>query len=187
VSAAERPLIALVAAHVLVGLALAAGGRGLGRRGFGVAAAVPAVGFLWTALQTSDVFAGRVPEEQISWVPRLGLSLDLRLDGFSLLFVLIVTGIGTLVLLYAGRYFSPDRAELERLAGLLLVFTGAMLGIVTSANLLVLFVAWEVTSITSYLLIGWNDEDPKARASALQALLTTEAGGVRTLGGEVLM
>ena len=180
-------MIALLVLHAVVGLALVAGGRGLGRRCFGVAAVVPFVAFLWTALQTSDVFAGRIPVEQVDWVPRLGLSIYLRLDGFSLLFVLIVTGIGTLVMLYAGRYFSPDRAELHRLAGLLLVFTGAMLGIVVSGNLLFLFVAWEITSITSYLLIGWNDEDPKARASALQALLTTGAGGLAMLGGFVLI
>jgi multicomponent Na+:H+ antiporter subunit A len=101
--------------------------------------------------------------------------------------VLLVGGIGLLVQLYASQYFAPSRAELHRLAGLLLVFTAAMLGVVVAANLLVLYVAWELTSVSSYLLIGWTDRDPTARASALQALLTTGAGGLAMLGGFVLI
>ena len=133
------------------------------------------------------VLDGRARAERVNWVRGLDLAFELRLDGFSLLMVLLVTGIGALVHLYAARYFDVDRGGLHRLAGLLLLFTAAMLGVVTAANLLVLYVAWELTSVTSYLLIGWTDTDPRARASALQALLTTGAGGLAMLGGFVLI
>ena len=180
-------LTVLLIAPITAGLLLLSFGRQLGRRSFLVAAVLPLTAFGWAAAQTSGVLDGSVPTAGLEWVPELGLSIDLRLDGFSLLFVLLVAGIGTLVQLYATQYFPADREGLHRLAGLLLVFTAAMLGVVTSANLLVLFVAWELTSVTSYLLIGWTDEDPKARASALQALLTTGLGGIAMLGGFVLI
>jgi multicomponent Na+:H+ antiporter subunit A len=172
---------------VLLGLALLSFGRPLGTRSFLLAAVVPLIAFGWALMQAPGVIDGDVPTAMLEWVPALGLDIDLRLDGFSLLFVLLVAGIGTLVQIYAFQYFPKDREEVHRLAGLLLVFTAAMLALVTSANLLVLFVAWELTSITSYLLIGWTDKDPKARASALQALLTTGLGGIAMLGGFVLI
>jgi multicomponent Na+:H+ antiporter subunit A len=180
-------LIVLFLAPVVAGLALLSFGRPLGTRAFLVASLLPLLAFAWAIGQSSGVLDGEVPTAALEWVPELGLSLDLRLDAFSLLFVLLVAGIGTLVQLYAFQYFPEDRAEVHRLAGLLLVFTASMLGLVTAANLLVLFVCWELTSISSYLLIGWTDRDPKARASALQALLTTGLGGIAMLGGFVLI
>ncbi len=173
--------------HAALGLALIAAGRRSGRRAFLVAALAPGAAFAWAVARAPDVLDGRVPHERLDWVPALGLRFDLRLDGFSLLMVLLITGIGLLVQLYAARYFDRDREGLHRLAGLLLVFTAAMVGVVTAADLLVLYIAWELTSVTSYLLIGWTDTDPKARASALQALLTTGAGGLAMLGGFVLI
>jgi len=180
-------LLILLVAPGVAGLLLISCGRSLGRRSFLVAALLPLLAFGWAATQATGVLDGSIPTAGVRWVPELGLSLDLRLDAFSLMFVLLVAGIGTLVQLYASQYFAADREGLHRLAGLLLVFTAAMLGLVTAANLLMLFVAWELTSITSYLLIGWADTDPKARASALQALLTTGLGGIAMLGGFVLI
>ena len=142
---------------------------------------------MWGTIQLPDVLDGRVVRSAATWIPELSLSLDLRLDAFASIMFLLVTGIGTLVLLYATRYFGAATPGLPRLAGLLLIFTGAMLGVVTASNLLVLFVAWELTSISSYLLIGWDDTNPVARSSALQALLTTGAGGLALLGGFVLI
>ena len=173
--------------HAGLGLALLGEGRALGRRAFVVAAIAPAVAFAWAVGHAGAILDGRAATAHTGWVPGLGLSLDLRVDGFSLLLVLLVTGIGVLVQLYAAQYFAAEREGLHRLAGLLLVFTAAMLGVVVAANLLVLYVAWELTSVSSYLLIGWTDQDAKARASALQALLTTGAGGLAMLGGFVLI
>lgn len=180
-------LTVLFLAPIAAGLALLSSGRPLGTRAFLVASLLPFAAFLWAVAQAGGVLDGEVPASTLEWVPALGLDLDLRLDGFSLLFVLLVAGIGALVQLYAFSYFPKDREGVHRLAGLLLIFTAAMLGLVTAANLLFLFVAWELTSITSYLLIGWTDKDPKARASALQALLTTGLGGIAMLGGFVLI
>ena len=181
------PLFVLIVAHIVAGLLLVAAGSRLGVRAFVVAATVPLVSFGWAIGQVRGVLDGGVVRTSVSWIPELNLSLDLGLDGFSLVMFLLVTGIGTLVLLYSTRYFGAAASGLHRLAGLLLVFTGAMLGVVTASNLLVLFVAWELTSIASYLLIGWDDTNPVARSSALQALLTTGAGGLAMLGGFVLI
>ena len=124
--AEEALLIALLILFLAVGLLLLSVGAGLGRRCFGVAAAVSFVAFAWAAWQADRVLSGEVVTQEVSWVPGLGLSLDLRLNGFALLFFLLVTGIGTLVQLYATQYFAVDRPGLHRLAGLLLLFTAAM-------------------------------------------------------------
>jgi multicomponent Na+:H+ antiporter subunit A len=173
--------------HLVAGLALVAAGRRLGRAAFGVAALVTAAALVWAIARGGGILDGRPVVERTGWVPALDLSLDLRVDAFGLLFALLIAGIGVLVQLYATRYFGRDTEGLHRLAGLLLIFTAAMLGVVTAANLLVLYVAWELTSVSSYLIIGWHDADAKARASALQALLTTGAGGLAMLGGFVLV
>lgn len=180
-------MILLLLAPAVIGLALLAAGRGLGRRSFLVAAAVPGAMFAWAVSQASAVVDGRVLTGRLQWVPDLHLVIGTRLDGFALLMVLVISGIGVVVQLYAATYFSAATDGLHRLAGLLLVFTAAMVGVVLAADLLTLFVAWELTSITSYLLIGWTDRDAPARASALQALLTTGAGGLAMLGGFLLI
>ncbi|MCA9215923.1 MAG: hypothetical protein KDB27_22810, partial [Planctomycetales bacterium] len=120
------------------------------------------------------------------WVPALNLVVSLRLDGLSLLFGLMIAGIGALVLVYAGAYLNGDD-RLGRLWMLLLFFMAAMLGLVLADNLLTLFVFWELTSITSYLLIGFNSDRPESRASALQALLVTGGGGLVLLPGLLLL
>ncbi|MDA0961642.1 MAG: monovalent cation/H+ antiporter subunit A, partial [Proteobacteria bacterium] len=107
----------------------------------------------------------------------LGLELAFSIDGLGLLFGLLISGVGGLVLIYAGAYLGPHR-HASRLQSFLLVFMGSMLGVVWSENLLGLFVFWELTSISSYLLIGFDHERPAARAAALKALLVTGGGGL---------
>ncbi|MCB0962102.1 MAG: DUF4040 domain-containing protein [Acidimicrobiales bacterium] len=154
---------------------------------FALAGASTLAIFAWAATQASGILDGTPVVSSHTWVPEIGLAVDLRIDGFALLMVLLVAGIGTLIQLYASQYFSADREGIARLAGLLALFTAAMLGVVTASNLLLLYVAWELTSVTSYLLVGWNDRDPRARASALQAILITGTGGLAMLGGFVLI
>ncbi|MCB0970614.1 MAG: hypothetical protein KDA97_03705, partial [Acidimicrobiales bacterium] len=173
--------------QVGIGLALVASGERLRRWSFALAGATTLAIFGWAVARSSGILDGNPVVEHRSWVPEIGLSVDLRVDGFSLLMVLLVAGIGTLIQLYASQYFSASREGIARLAGLLAVFTAAMLGVVTASNLLLLYVAWELTSVTSYLLVGWNDRDPRARASALQAILITGTGGLAMLGGFVLI
>jgi len=181
-------LFVLVAVHIMVGLALVVAGRRVGRGVFMAAALVPSAALVWAVARAGSVLDGSVPREVVSWVPELDAALALRLDGFALVMTLVVSAVAALVLVYAWSYFDHGGpASLSRLAGLLLVFTGAMLGLVWASNLVTLFVAWELTSISSYLLIGWDDAKAAARSSALQALLTTGAGGLAMLGGFVLI
>ena len=122
----------------------------------------------------------------IDWVPALAMPLSFMLDGLSLLFALMICAIGALIFIYAGRYLEGHR-DLPRLYVLLLCFMAAMLGVVLSDNLIVLFVFWELTSITSYLLIGFNHEDANARAKALQGLIVTVGGGLALMTGFILL
>jgi len=121
-----------------------------------------------------------------SWVPSLGVDLSFALDGLSLTFVLLVSGIGGLVLIYSGAYLG-EQAGGGRFFTYLLLFMGAMLGLVLSDNVITLFVFWELTSISSYLLIGFHHHTETSRASALKALLVTGAGGLLLLAALLLM
>ncbi len=120
------------------------------------------------------------------WVPSLGLDLSFRLDGLSFLFACLISGIGTLVQIYALAYLRdyPNRLKFHCY---LTAFMLAMLGVVLSNNVLLLFVFWELTTITSYLLIGFNHENATSRKNALQSLLITGAGGLAMLAGLILL
>ena len=120
------------------------------------------------------------------WVPDLGVNLSFMLDGYSLLFVLLITGIGTLIFLYSQRYMGHHTHTLKFYCWML-IFAGSMLGLVTSANLIVLYLFWEMTTISSYFLIGLSDETSRARRNATRALLITVFGGLAMLAGFVLI
>lgn len=187
VDAWRPPLTILLLLHLCFGVALLCVGRSGDRRLFAVAAIPPAVTLVWALVSAGGILDGSAVTESIPWVRGLDLRLDVRVDAFSLVMVLLVAGIGLGIQAYAGRYFNRDTPDLGRLAGLLTLFAGAMLGLVTANHLMWLYVCWELTSITSYLLIGWADRDPNARSSALQALLTTGAGGLVMLVGLILV
>lgn len=120
------------------------------------------------------------------WVPSLGVNFDFYLDGLSLVFALLISGIGACVFTYAPGYFG-DHRDRFRLYGWLLLFMLSMLGLVLSNNLITLFIFWELTSITSYMLIGFKHESATARAAALQALLVTGMGGLALLAGLLIL
>ena len=120
------------------------------------------------------------------WVPDLGVNLSFMLDGYSLLFVLLITGIGTLIFLYSQRYMGHHTHTLKFYCWML-IFAGSMLGLVTSANLIVLYLFWEMTTISSYFLIGLSDEEGRARRNAMRALVITVLGGLAMLAGFVLI
>lgn len=153
------------------------------RRGSLAVAALPAALFLAFALQ------GAAPVEQsVDWVPSLGVALTLRLDGFSRLFALLITGIGTLVVLYAAAYFA-DRPQPKGASfiALIMLFMAAMLGCVLSDSLIGLYVFWELTSLVSFLLIGFDSHKPEARKAALQSLIVTAGGGLALFAGILLI
>ena len=147
---------------------------------------VAACTLLLAASPILHAFQGTPTQVQLSWVPGAGLDLSLRLDGLSALFVLLVAGIGMLVVLYA-RYYLSEKDSLGRLYGLLLVFMASMLGVALSDNLLLLLVFWEMTSLTSFLLIGYWQHRADARQGARMALIVTGAGGLAMLAGFLLL
>ncbi|HYF18960.1 MAG TPA: monovalent cation/H+ antiporter subunit A, partial [Ramlibacter sp.] len=149
----------------------------------GAIALLALAGFLVLAPQ---VFAGQVLLARWSWLPQAGLDLSFRLDGLALLFGLLITGIGVLVVLYAAYYLSPHDPA-GKLYALLMLFMAAMLGIVLSDNLLLLVVFWELTSISSFLLVGYWHHRADARAGARMALAVTGGGGLALLAGVLLL
>lgn len=120
------------------------------------------------------------------WAPSLGLSLSFNLDGLGLLFATLITGMGALVVLYASHYLD-GHAQANRFHASLFAFMGAMLGVVLADNLLTVFVFWELTGFTSFLLIGFEHDRPAARSAATQALIVTGAGGLALLAAGVLL
>ncbi len=132
--------------------------------------------------------AGLAIAVRVAWAPSLGVDLSLRLDGFSLLFALLITGIGALVVVYAGAYMTEEsRTGRARFLTQILFFMTAMLGAVLSDNLLVFDLFWEATSILSFLLIGFHAESPHARNAALMSLRVTVGGGLALLAAILLI
>ena len=125
-------------------------------------------------------------EFSLSWAPQLGLSFSLYLDGLALLFVLVVTGMGAAIFAYGGYYFE-DAQTSGRFFQLMLAFASSMLALVLAGNVISLFVAWELTSILSFLLISFKGKDSEARSGALQALVITGLGGLALLVGLLLL
>ena len=150
------------------------------------AAVVPFAVLAALAALLPSVFDGAAPLTCLDWMPVLGLSLSLRLDALAALFVLLIAAVGLLVILYARYYLAADE-PLGRFYATLLAFIGAMLGIVLADNLLLLVVFWELTSLTSFLLIGHWSERSDSREGARLALTVTGLGGLALLGGAVLL
>ncbi|MBK9655510.1 MAG: hypothetical protein IPO66_08550 [Rhodanobacteraceae bacterium] len=136
--------------------------------------------------QVSPMLHGQVLRWSVDWFPALGLDFKLRLDALAWLFVLLISGIGTLVVVYANYYLGKDEDTPRFYAGLL-AFAAAMLGVVTAGNLLLLVVFWEFTSLSSFLLISFWSDKPEARAGASMALTVTAGGGLALLAGVLLI
>jgi multicomponent Na+:H+ antiporter subunit A len=148
-------------------------------------ALVPLAAFLWLASFLPGVAAGDVHQEAYPWVYGLGFDLVFRLDGLALLFALLIAGIGTLIVLYGGTYLKRYPA-LPRFFTFLFMFMGSMLGVVLADNIFALFVFWELTSLSSSLLIGFRHGHRPTRKAALQALLVTATGGLALMAGLIL-
>lgn len=157
-----------------------------GDRAAGRLALLPASAFAFFATQFSAIRDGSVPGVEYTWLAGLGFDFSLRLDGLGLLFALLITGIGSFVVWYAGAYLKEDPAARRFIASVFL-FMASMLGVVLADNIIALFVFWELTSFTSYLLIGHYHEEEKSRKAALQALLVTGLGGLFLLAGLLLL
>jgi multicomponent Na+:H+ antiporter subunit A len=136
--------------------------------------------------QVDRVVEGGPVLEVVSWVPSLGLQAAFQLDGLGMLFALLISGIGALVVVYSGGYLKGDR-RLGRFYLILFGFMASMLGVALADNVILLYVFWALTGLTSYLLIGFDSHRPTARKAALQALLTTFAGELALLAGVLML
>ena len=149
-------------------------------------ALVPAGIFAFLLTLVEPVTTGGAIRAGFEWIPAYGIALSFLVDGLSLLFALTIAAIGTLVVLYAGAYLQGHRQQ-GRFFALLLAFMGAMLGLVLADSLLVLFIFWELTSIASFLLIGFDHTRQAARRAAIQSLAITNIGGMFLLAGAILI
>ncbi|MEV8135567.1 Na+/H+ antiporter subunit A [Microbacterium aurantiacum] len=180
-------MLALLLAFAIVPLLLPLLTAKLGPRVFLVAAALPLAAFAHTVWLGPEVLAGGVPFSSYTWIAPLGIELSMRMDFLSWLMTLIVTGVGALVMIYCRWYFRGKSDGLGQFSAVLLAFAGAMYGLVLTDDLVVLVMFWEITSVLSYLLIGYYNNRAASRRSALQALLVTTLGGLVMLIGVVLL
>lgn len=179
--------LALIAALPFLGAALPALAIRLGRDAAALAAgAVTLTALLLLGLQTPSVLAGGVIQTRIDWLPGLGLNANFMLDGLGLLFAGLILGIGLLIILYA-RFYLAASDPMGQFFSYLLLFQGAMLGIVLSDNILLLLVFWELTSLSSFLLIGYWKHLPEGRQGARMALAVTGGGGLAMIAGLLIL
>src|SRR5690554_6941295 len=143
-------------------------------------------GLVMTAVLFPDVNGGGVVRQEYAWMSSIGVDFVLRVDGFAWMFALMVNGIGALVVIYARYYMSPED-PVPRFFSFLLAFMGSMLGLVLAGNLILLVFFWELTSLFSFLLIGYWYHNPAARSGARMALIVTAAGGLALLAGVLVL
>lgn len=174
--------------------------RWIGRNAFYVLALVPAAGLVWLTvvavrgmpgnlgeLAPGTVGQDLIPQEEYTWIPTFDVEFAFRLDPLAAALSFLILGVGALVLLYCARYFKSEDASIGPFAAQLTAFAAAMFGLVTSDDLISLFIFWEMTTILSYLLIGYARSRLSARRSALTALIVTTAGGLAMFGGLLML
>ncbi|MFD3509162.1 Na+/H+ antiporter subunit A [Nocardia sp. NPDC058666] len=175
-------MLAVLLVHALAALLAPLCVRVLGRNAFYLLALVPLGGLGWVIAHWGETVRTRV-----EWAPQISMNIDLRFDALSAVLCTLILGVGALILAYCGRYFERDEARLGVFAAELTGFAGAMFGLVTSDNMLLLYVFWEITTVLSFLLVGHYAERSVSRRAAIQALLVTGAGGLAMLVGIVIL
>jgi multicomponent K+:H+ antiporter subunit A len=158
-----------------------------GRNACAIATAVPTtLALTMLVVLAPAVLRGEVIQAEIEWLPQLGLSASFFLDGLGLLFAGMILGVGLLIILYA-RFYLSGEDPMGQFYTYLLLFQGAMLGIVLSDNILLLLIFWELTSLSSFLLIGFWKHLPEGRQGARMALAVTGAGGLAMIAGMLIL
>ncbi|MGE3784181.1 MAG: proton-conducting transporter membrane subunit, partial [Alphaproteobacteria bacterium] len=152
----------------------------------GTTAAVTFVALLLLLARAPSVYRGEIVAWSVPWIPQIGLSFSFFIDGLGLFFAALILGIGLLIIVYA-RFYLGREDPLGKFYAYLLLFQGAMTGIVLSDNILLLIVFWELTSISSFLLIGYWRHLPQARQGARIALIVTSGGGLALIGGMLIL
>ncbi|MGP3910889.1 Na+/H+ antiporter subunit A [Nonomuraea sp. 10N515B] len=184
-----EPLESLLILHAGAAICAPWLARRMGRGSLALLALAPAAAFgytLWLVPGAASGHTPSVPQESqgASWA--MGMELSFRFDALAVLMMTLVTGVGVLVLVYSARYFPEGDDGLGRYGAAMVAFAGSMLGLVTADNLLLLYVFWELTTVFSYLLIGYDPESRMSRQAAMKALTVTTFGGLAMLGGLVL-
>ncbi|MFD5321340.1 Na+/H+ antiporter subunit A [Streptomyces sp. NPDC127098] len=177
----------LVLAHFVLALCAAPLMRRVGAAGFAVLALPPAAALVWVLCQWGLAAGGGARVEAWSWIATYHVAVAFRLDALAVVMVLLAGGIGALVLLYCARYFDSGTRRSGAFGGNLLAFAGAMLGLVLADDLMVLYLFWELTTVLSFLLIGYDSERRDSRRAALQALTVTAAGGLAMFVGFLML
>lgn len=180
-------MLAVLLGHLVLAIVAPAVMGVLGRRGYLLLALAPASAAVYAAAHTAAVMRGDHPTAVVEWIPALQLELAFRMDTLAWLMMLIVGGVGALVLVYCSAYFSAAASGQRRFGAVLVGFAGAMVGLVVSDDLLLLFVFWELTTVFSYLLIGHYADRKASRRAAMQAIIVTTMGGLVMLGGVVVL
>jgi multicomponent Na+:H+ antiporter subunit A len=157
-----------------------------GKRAGVVLSLAPLALFLYFVGLAAPVARGELVSVQYAWAPALGIHFSLRADGLGLLFALLITGIGFLIFVYSAGYLGGHRRQ-GRFHAYLMLFMASMLGLVLADDMALLYVFWELTSVSSFLLIGFEHEKKEARQAAWQALLVTALGGLALLAAAILM
>ncbi len=183
----SAPALLLLALLPLLAMPLVAFAASVSRRAVGyTAAAVMVAGLGLLATLAPALFSGETLIAGWDWLPRYGLDIAFRLDGLGFLFVLLINGIGLLIVLYA-YYYMPEYDGLGRFYLILMAFAGGMLGVVLAENVLLMLLFWEITSLTSFLLIAYKYKEKEARVAARMALAITGGGGLALLAGLLVL
>lgn len=180
-------MIQLVCAHAVVAVLAPLLFKYFGRKAFWMLALAPASAAVWAITQYRAVFSGNHPVQRYEWVSDLSLNVVFRLDVLGWVMTLIVGGIGALILIYCWGYFGRKASNLGRFGGVFVAFAGAMFGLVTADNTVLVYLFWELTTIFSFLLIGHYHERQPSRMAAMQAIIVTTLGGLAMLAGIVIL
>ncbi|MFM1725956.1 MULTISPECIES: Na+/H+ antiporter subunit A [Rhodococcus] len=175
-------MLVILIAHAIAAVLAPLVVRSIGRNAFFPLALVPLASLGW-------VIANWGTEQSLSiqWVPGLAMNIDMRFDSLAAIMSVLVLGVGALILVYCARYFTDDEPRLGIFAAEMVAFAGAMFGLVTSDNMLILYTFWELTTVLSFLLVGHYAERATSRRAATQALLVTTAGGLAMLVGIIML
>jgi multicomponent Na+:H+ antiporter subunit A len=175
-------LLAVLLAHAIAAVLAPLVVRAMGRNAFLPLALVPLASLGWVIKNW-----GTQQSLHIQWAPGLSMDIDMRFDALAAIMSALILGIGSLVLVYCSRYFTDDEPRLGIFAAEMVAFAGAMFGLVTSDNMLILYTFWELTTVLSFLLVGHYAERASSRRAATQALLVTTAGGLAMLVGFLIL
>ncbi|MCH5644069.1 Na+/H+ antiporter subunit A [Gordonia sp. ABSL49_1] len=180
-------MISVLAALAVCAVVAPAVIHAMGTKGFYVLALAPAGALAWVVAEWPDADPAQARTETLEWVPSLQMDITTRFDTLAAIMSVLILGVGALVLCYCAHYFDDARPRVAIFGGEMIAFAAAMFGLVVSDNMLVLYVFWELTTVLSFMLVGFYAVRATSRRAATQALLVTTAGGLAMLVGIIML